>query len=194
MTYRPDPNRFFTPPGYLHDLDATRQHEEEEQQMTEQAQPQDILDDALFEQHFEAAALEASQTMGQAEVDIKPLNGEISTNAQQHDPAFDTASLLGPSIQRPPQPTEAIIDASPQDPIGSDLILEEAENRAKGKGKQPEGSADEADELARTAGTLLENLQHDHSQKFKQSSFLSLMRQLRDHQVRVEGDQLVEVS
>lgn len=194
-TYGPSPARLvFSPPGYLHALDPTVQHEEHGQQMADQAQPQDVVDDALFEQHFEAAAREASQTMGQAEAGIKPLNGETSTNAQPHGEAFDTASLLGPSIQRPLPSTEPFIDVSPQDPIGSDLILEEVESKVNGKGKQPEGSLDEGDELARTAGTLLENVQHDQSQKFKQSNFLSLMRQLRDREVRVEGDKLVDVS
>ena len=52
----------------------------------------------------------------------------------------------------------------------------------------------DADELARTAGQLLENVKGDQSQKFQESSFLSLMRQLRDKEVRVDGDKLVDVS
>ena len=51
-----------------------------------------------------------------------------------------------------------------------------------------------ADELARTAGQLLENVKGDQSRKFQESSFLSLMRQLRDREVRVEGDKFVHVS
>ncbi|WEW55565.1 hypothetical protein PRK78_000996 [Emydomyces testavorans] len=53
---------------------------------------------------------------------------------------------------------------------------------------------DEADELARTAGQLLESVSHDESQKFKESNFLALMRQLRDREVTVEGDEFREVS
>ena len=52
----------------------------------------------------------------------------------------------------------------------------------------------DADELARTAGQLLENVKGDESQKFQKSSFLSLMRHLRDKEVRVEGDSIVGVS
>jgi hypothetical protein len=52
----------------------------------------------------------------------------------------------------------------------------------------------EADELSRTAGQLLTNLQHEHNEKFANSSFLALMRQLRDKEVRVEGDKVVDVS
>lgn len=73
--------------------------------------------------------------------------------------------------------------------IGSDRILDESvEDEEDNKGKK------EADELARTAGQLLDNVKHDQSQKFQQSSFLSLMRHLRDREVYVEGDKLVDVS
>ena len=52
----------------------------------------------------------------------------------------------------------------------------------------------EANELSYTAGQLLDNLKDEQSQKFKESSFLALMRQLRDKEVRVEGDKMVDVS
>lgn len=55
-----------------------------------------------------------------------------------------------------------------------------------------QGPVGEADELARTAGLLLENIKHEQNPKFKQSQFLGLMKQLRDGEVRVEGDKMVE--
>ncbi|EEP80800.1 predicted protein [Uncinocarpus reesii 1704] len=61
--------------------------------------------------------------------------------------------------------------------IGSDTILATQEG------------VDEAEELAKTAGQLLESVSHDQSQKFKESNFLALMRQLRDREVTVEGDE-----
>ena len=73
--------------------------------------------------------------------------------------------------------------------IGSDRILEESQ-KAEDEGRE----RDEADELARTASQLLDNVKHDQSEKFQQSSFLSLMRQIRDREVHVEGDKLVDVS
>ena len=67
--------------------------------------------------------------------------------------------------------------------IGSDTIPAHS--------SQEEMMADvEADELARTAGHLLDNLRHEQSQKFQQSNFLELMRQLRDKEVMVEGDKI----
>ncbi|EER43462.1 peroxin 20 [Histoplasma capsulatum H143] len=53
---------------------------------------------------------------------------------------------------------------------------------------QVDGS-NESDELARTAGQLLDSVSHDQSQKFKESNFLALMRQLRDREVTVDGDE-----
>jgi uncharacterized protein YjgD (DUF1641 family) len=50
------------------------------------------------------------------------------------------------------------------------------------------------EELAKTAGQLLESVSDNTSKKFQESSFFALMRQLRDHEVRVEGDSFTEVS
>ncbi len=47
------------------------------------------------------------------------------------------------------------------------------------------------DELALTAGLLLENLKHEQSAKFKNSQFIGLMRQLRDGDVVVDGNTFV---
>jgi hypothetical protein len=52
----------------------------------------------------------------------------------------------------------------------------------------------DADELARTAGQLLESISHDQSQKFRESNFLALMRRIRDREVHIEGDEFREVS
>lgn len=51
---------------------------------------------------------------------------------------------------------------------------------------------DDGDELARTAALLLENVKHEKNPKFQNSQFLGLMKQLRDGQVIVEGNQMVE--
>lgn len=52
----------------------------------------------------------------------------------------------------------------------------------------------ESDELARTAGDLLDRVGHEQNQKFKESNFLALMRQLRDREIVVEGDEFRQVS
>jgi hypothetical protein len=70
--------------------------------------------------------------------------------------------------------------------IGSDEIIKDTSTDQLG--------GHDADELARTAGELLDHLKHDQSSKFRNSNFLSLMRQLRDREVHVKGDKIVEVS
>mgnify|MGYP001194422151 CR=1 FL=1 len=50
----------------------------------------------------------------------------------------------------------------------------------------------EGDELARTAGLLLEQIKHEQNPKFQKSQFLGLMKQLRDGEVIVDGNKVVE--
>lgn len=76
-----------------------------------------------------------------------------------------------------------------QELIGSDWNSQQEEDQRA----DPEPH-DEADDLARTAGQLLDSVRHDQSQKFQDSNFLALMRQLRDREVRVEGDRMIDVS
>lgn len=48
----------------------------------------------------------------------------------------------------------------------------------------------DADELARTAGELLNSVSHDTSEKFQNSQFLQLMRRIRDREVEVQNNDL----
>lgn len=124
------------------------------------------LDEAAFERAFEAARSEIQQS-------------EEQELQQDTDLSQDMYGGLSPE-------TEGWLD---HNRIGSDRILDEVQEKEKDQNEH-----DEADELARTAGQLLENVKGDRSQKFQESNFLSLMRQLRDKEVRVEGDKLVDVS
>lgn len=65
---------------------------------------------------------------------------------------------------------------------------EEPEQQEK---EQPQRNGD--DEMAATAGKLLEKVADNTSEKFQNSQFLELMRKLRDREVRVEEDKIVEV-
>lgn len=70
------------------------------------------------------------------------------------------------------------------------LYQEEIEQSEQGQ----ERAIHDDDQLAATAQELLEKVSHDQSDKFKNSQFLSLMRKLRDREVRVEGDKMVETT
>ena len=52
----------------------------------------------------------------------------------------------------------------------------------------------EQDDLARTAGLLVDTIRGEQNPKFKNSQFLNLMRKLRDGDVVVNGEDLVERS
>ncbi|KAF2431157.1 hypothetical protein EJ08DRAFT_660304 [Tothia fuscella] len=60
--------------------------------------------------------------------------------------------------------------------------------------QEPNQKGQDDEELSRTAGELLNSIKDDTSQKFRESVFLSLMRRIRDKEVRVEGENFVEVS
>lgn len=60
--------------------------------------------------------------------------------------------------------------------------------------KQEQPPLNDEDEMAATAGRLLERIADNTSEKFQNSQFLQLMRRLRDHEVRVEEDKIVEVN
>ena len=59
---------------------------------------------------------------------------------------------------------------------------------------QPIEKAFEGDELARAAGMLVDAVKEETNPKFKNSAFLSFMRQVRDKEVVVDGNDLVPAS
>ena len=69
--------------------------------------------------------------------------------------------------------------------IGADAIHHPDEGNY-----EPMTPAQESDDLARTAGQLLNSVKDNDSDKFQNSVFLQLMRQLRDKEVVVEGDHI----
>ncbi|KAG0083344.1 Peroxisomal membrane signal receptor PTS1, partial [Podila epicladia] len=56
----------------------------------------------------------------------------------------------------------------------------------------PAADQDSKEALAKTAGMLLESVDPNSSEKFKNSSFMNFMRRLRDQEVAIEGNKLVE--
>jgi peroxin-5 len=56
---------------------------------------------------------------------------------------------------------------------------------------EPASQPPEADLLARTAGLLIEAVEHERNPKFANSQFLGLMKQLRDRKAIVDGNDIV---
>ena len=129
-------------------------------------QAEAFYDEAAFEKAFDAAREEIQQS---------------EKSARKQETQVDT----GPLDSRGEEGQRGL----DHNRIGADRITDEAEKRRE-EGEE----ADDAEELARTAGQLLENVKGNQSSKFRESNFLSLMRQLRDKDVRVEGNELVDVN
>ncbi|KAL9580750.1 MAG: hypothetical protein Q9212_004306 [Teloschistes hypoglaucus] len=124
----------------------------------------------------------------------------ISFDDAAFDKAFDAAAFEIQNQETSVQREETISRPQPEEPsdlpqvsaayrVGSDRIPDSSERR-----QEQRSESRDADDLARTAGQLLENVKHDQSTKFQQSNFLLLMRQLRDREVKVEGDKIVDVE
>jgi len=77
--------------------------------------------------------------------------------------------------------------------INQDRIWEDQAVQQQPQQKEEEQRQND-DEMAETAGRLLERVADNTSDKFQNSQFLELMRRLRDREVRVEGDKMVEIG
>ena len=193
------------------------------QQKRPQHNSDDVFDEAAFERAFDAAKLEAQHVEKQQGANRRVHSDHLDETSRSDEALdsfdfdrflqdtavnYDAALPAGPdsllefenlSTGNFQENLENVYtathdgdsrdraDLSPNSGIGADRILDEAidENHEH---------RDEADELARTAGQLLDNLKHEQSQKFRESNFLALMRQLRDKEVSVEGNKIVDVS
>ncbi|KAK4890393.1 hypothetical protein LTR27_010921 [Elasticomyces elasticus] len=71
------------------------------------------------------------------------------------------------------------------------MRMEERAMEAEAKEEEQRAKA-ESDALAATAQELLFKVEDNKSDKFRNSQFLNLMRKLRDREVKVEGDKMVE--
>lgn len=65
-------------------------------------------------------------------------------------------------------------------------------NSAERQPSEPEETRTEQDDLAKTAHEILQSVSSNNSDKFKQSSFLGLMRRITAGEVVLQGDDLVE--
>ncbi|KAF9891283.1 hypothetical protein FE257_004847 [Aspergillus nanangensis] len=122
------------------------------------------------ESAFEAAFEQAREDMASQAANV------VQEQSDEH--ATETIHLENTTTPSLPQETVR---------IGSDTIPQTNRDDTQGR-------VNDADELARTAGHLLDSVRHDQSQKFQNSNFLALMRRIRDREVQVEGDEFREVS
>lgn len=123
-------------------------------------------------EQFDESAFEAA--FDQARADMELQGADLAQQDTRQNLNTDEVETIEPVPQE-------------QIRLGSDLI-------PHGDKEDPQTRGRDADELARTAGQLLDSVRNDQSQKFQQSNFLALMRRIRDREVEVEGDEFREVS
>lgn len=143
----------------------TMNQEQIQQPQTHQVE---AFDEEAFARAFDAAA-EASNMVSGQEV------------AQDQSQEHQSGVLLDQSLER-------LIENEglETERLGADLIHDPRD-------QEQQGAQDDPDALARTAGQLLDSVKDNQSDKFQNSQFLQLMRQLRDHEVTVQGDKIVGV-
>ena len=141
----------------------------QEQVQQQHAQQVEAFDEEAFARAFDAAAKAADMASRREMV-------------QEQLRKVQSGVLLDASVER------LIGDEGLEtERLGADLIHDPRDQ------KQHE-TPDDPDALARTAGQLLDSVKDNQSDKFQNSQFLQLMRQLRDHEVTVKGDKIVGVT
>lgn len=147
------------------------------------------FDEAAFERAFDMAredmlADEApAQTFNGNQMDTEEIVDLIdkTQGAHQFDRSNSERSGLHNDLQNL-QPADGLQTLLQDNILESEAQKEELKDETK----------EDDDALAATAQELLHKVEHNQTDKFKNSQFLNLMRKLRDREVKVRGDQMIE--
>lgn len=161
------------------------------------------FDEAAFERAFDMARedMMVDETLATSSQNVEEIARDVETSQEAHGVTkgdvrnmndilaqgdrledFDFDSFLDQK-----QPDRQAFDLKEEEPL-----QEEAQTKQIPQKHEQEHTADEDDALAATAKELLEKVDHNQTDKFKNSQFLGLMRKLRDREMKVEGDKMVE--
>jgi hypothetical protein len=135
---------------------------------------EDMMADVEDTAQQEATDQRAAEVEAIVEQEATSMLKEIEATTNLHD-YLSNQSSHPPDIEH--EPVEEMIEQDEQ-------IQQQPEEQ--------QAPYNDDDQLAATAQELLEKVEHNQSDKFKNSQFLGLMRRLRDREVRVEGDKMVE--
>jgi hypothetical protein len=121
-----------------------------------------------------------------------PANAVEAFDEEAFKRAFDEAAVenvdTGEQVMLEESAEQLLArDLAQQERIGADMIHDPDAVNERHIQEQP-------DALSKTAGELLLRVQDNRSDKFQNSQFLQLMRQLRDKEVVVQGDKIVGVD
>ncbi|SMY19773.1 unnamed protein product [Zymoseptoria tritici ST99CH_1A5] len=152
----------------------------------------DLFDEAAFDRAFDMAKEDMM------------LDAEENAQAEAEDQRAEEVEAIveqeATSMLREIEETEKLHDylanhSLHQPDIEHESMEQMVEQREQvQQAEQQQAPYNDDDQLAATAQELLEKVEHNQSDKFKNSQFLGLMRRLRDREVRVEGDKMVETA
>lgn len=141
------------------------------------------FDEAAFERAFDMAKEDMMmETAPERTVEVDRVRQE--TEIASAEKLEESHQINRDDIQDNIVESNLPLDAS-QQILPEGMIHEEQE-------ESKENTRNDDDALAATAQELLEKVENNQSDKFRNSQFLGLMRKLRDREVKVEGDKMVE--
>ena len=170
----------------------------------EQRNPRETYDDAAFARAFDSLqenTMEDQAQQGssnhlaaQAEAELLRDAEETRNAAAELHGRFEARRMMqeaGIPMNDDGLPTFEEI----QEPLSlNEESAQRPDDHLEQKQEAQQQARDDADELAATAGQLLDSVADNQSAKFGNSKFLELMRKLRDREVWVEGDKMVDVN
>jgi len=149
---------------------------------------EDPFNMAAFERAFDAAHRDIMEAEEQAAQAIRELQEETNRMASREANSMEQDILLESKVSQWP---DSIVAEHERSLFEENALEQEPVHEDK---QQQERKLDDDDDLSRVAGQLLDSVSHENSQKFQDSVFLQLMRKLRDKEVKVDGENFVEVS
>ncbi|KIY74422.1 TPR-like protein [Cylindrobasidium torrendii FP15055 ss-10] len=163
------------------------------QRHPQQAAPSGWASDFMIHQMAQSATAQTDRLANDSARGVaSPVSGMQTNVNMQQQPWNTTRIMPAPSFHaiQPIQPAhdQKLWDrefASQEQSVTESIPEQKQEART---------SYDEQDELARTAGILLDTVRNEQNPKFQASAFMGLMEQLRDHKVVVEGNQMVDAG
>lgn len=163
----------------------------------------DQFDEAAFERAFDQAS---NDMMAGVEVEDTVQDPEVEQAVSEYQEAAEAARVEEIEALAEAQATQMLREAGHEMDIaanetevqgihGSDIEYQpEQIQPLHQEARSLDTQQHDDDALAMTAGELLEKVEHNQTDKFKNSNFLDLMRKLRDREVRVQGDKMVETT
>ncbi|KAF7959185.1 hypothetical protein EAE96_002700 [Botrytis aclada] len=137
----------------------------------------EVFDDAAFARAFEQAANAESERAQQQE-----LESQAASVQHEETHVLDQIHVTKEAELELDRAEKQLLG---QTLLGADTIQDPATATSEQNIHAP-------DALSRTAGELLSSVSNNQSEKFQNSQFLQLMRQFRDKEVTVEGDEVVD--